>query len=151
MTKIGAGGRDADGNERCAGLLAEEDHLSERERIRVRDRELRGSPADFREASRGAAVQPQLRWTAGLADDFDVAPQHTLRVAGAEGLHGRFLGREPAGEMNRRIVASHAVGDLRFREDAMGEPFAVPFDGCPDTRDVRRVEAESDDGHAPTA
>jgi hypothetical protein len=33
----------------------------------------------------------------------------------------------------------------------VGEPFAVPFDRCSDARDVRRVQAESDDGHAPTA
>ena len=115
------------------------------------DRKLRGSPADLREASGGAAVQPQLRRTAGLAHDLHVTPQDSLRVAGAQSFHGCFLGGEPAREMNRRVVTSHAVGDFRFREDAVGEPFAVPFDCCSDARDVRRVQAESDDGHAPTA
>ena len=132
-------------------LLAEENNLSERERIRMRDRELRGSPADLREASSGTAVQPQLRRTAWLADDFDVPPQHSLRVAGTESLHRRFFRREPAREMNCRIVVAHAVGDLRFREDTVCKPFAVAIDCCSDARDVCRVEAKSDDVHAPTA
>ena len=151
MTTIEARSRVEKGNERCAGLLAEEDDLRERERIRVSNRELRGSPAYLREAPGGAAVQPQLRRTSGLTNDFDVTPQHSLRVAGAERFHGCLLGGEPAREMNRWIVPSHAVGDFRFREDAVGEPFAVPFDCCSDARDIRRVQAESDDGHAPTA
>ena len=96
-------------------------------------------------------MQPQLRRTARLTDDFDVAPQHSLRVSGAEGFHRRFLGREAAGKVNGRIVAPHAVRDLRFGEDAVSEPFAVPFDGRSDARDIRCVEAESDDVHAPTA
>ena len=149
--KIAIGGRDEKGNEGCGGLLAEEDHLSERERIRVCDRELRGSPADFCEASCGASMQPQLRRPARLANDFDVAPEHSLRVTGAERFHGCFLGSEPTCEVNGRVVASHAVGDFRVREDTVGEPFAVPFDCCSDARDVGRVEAKSDDVHAPTA
>lgn len=115
------------------------------------DRKLRGSPADLREASSGAAVQPQLRRTARLADDFDIAPEHSLRVARAERFHGCFFGGEPPREMNRRVVTSHAVGDFRVREDTVGEPFAIPFDRCSDAGDVCRVEAESDDVHAPTA
>lgn len=151
MTTIEARGYGEKSNERCAGLLAEEDDLSERERIRVSNRELRGSPAYLRVAPGGTAVQPQLRRTAGLANNLNVAPQHSLRVAGAERFHGCLLGGEPAREMNRWIMPSHAVSDLRFREDAVSEPFAVPFDCCSDTRDIRRVQAESDDGHAPTA
>jgi hypothetical protein len=146
-----AGKRGAEGKRALRRLFAEEDHLSKCERIRVCDRELRGSTADLREAPRGAAMQPKLRRTTGLPNDFDIAPQHALRVAGAEGLHRRFLGRESTGEMNRRIAAPHAVGHLAFSEDAVGEPFAVSFDSRFDARDVRRVEAESDDGHASTA
>lgn len=151
VTKIAKCGRDEEGNERFAGLVAEEDHLSERERIRVCDRELRGSSADFCKASCSASVQPQLRRPARLANDFDVAPEHSLRVTGAERFHGCFLGSEPPCEMNRRVVTSHAVGDFRVREDTVGEPVAVPFDCCSDARDVCRVEAKSDDVHAPTA
>ena len=151
MTTIETRGRDEKVNERCVGLLAEQDDLSERERIRVCNRELRGSPTDRRVASSGTAMQPQLRRTAGLSHDFDIAPQHSLRVAGAERFHRSFLGCEPPGEVNRRVVAPHAVGDFRVGEDTVGKPFAVPFDRCSDTRDVRRVQAKSDDGHAPTA
>jgi hypothetical protein len=148
---IEARSRGEKGNERCAGLLAEEDDLSERERIRVSDRELRGSSAYLREAPGGAAVQPQLRRTTGLANDFDITPKNSLRVAGAERFHGGLFGGEPAREMNRWIVPPHTVGDFRFREDAVGEPVAVPFDRRSDARDICRVQAQSDDGHAPTA
>jgi len=151
VTKIVRRGCNEEGNEGCARLLAEEDHLSERERIRVCDRELRGSTADSCEASCGASVQPQLRRAARLANDFDVAPKHSLRVTGAERFHGCFIGGKPSREMNRRVVTSHAVGDFRVSEDTVGEPFAVPFDCCSDARDVCRVEAKSDDVHAPTA
>ena len=96
-------------------------------------------------------MQPQLRRTARLADDFNVAPQHSLRVSGAQGFHRRFLGREATGEVNGRIVAPHAVRNLPFSEDSVSKPFAVPFDGRSDARDIRGVEAESDDVHAPTA
>ena len=34
--------------------------------------------------------------------DLDVAPQHALRMAGAERLHRRFFRRKPAGKVNRR-------------------------------------------------
>ena len=54
---------------------------------------------------RGAAVQPQLRRTAA-ADHLDVAPEHALRMAGAERFHRRFFGGEPAGKMNGRDAAA---------------------------------------------
>ena len=125
--------------------------MSEGKRIRVRDRELRRVPADFRKAPRGAAMQPELRRTARLPDDFDITPQHALRVSCSEGFHRCFLGREPTREMNRRIATSHAVRDFSLREDSAGEPVAVAVEGCRDSRDVRGVESESNDGHAPTA
>ena len=142
---------DPDGERELRVLCAEEDDLSEGECIGVCDRELRRLSAKLREASRGAAMQLQLRWTAGPADDFDIAPQHALRMAGPERLHRGFLRREPSREVNRGIPPAHAVRNLRFREDATGESFAVTFDSRSDARDVGRVEAQSDDGHAPTA
>ena len=107
--------------------------------------------SDSGKATRSAAVQLQLRRTAGSADDFDVTPQDRLRVPCAEGLHRCFLRREPAGEMNGRIVSAHAVRHFSLSEDAMREPFAVAFDRGSDTRDVGRVEAQSNDGHKPQA
>ena len=132
-------------------LLAEDDYLSERQRIRVRDRELRRAAADCREAPRGAAVQPQLRRSSRLTDDFDVAPQHTLRVSCSERFHRGLFGREPAREMNRRIVTPHTVRNFSLSKDSAGEPVTVAFERRSDSRDVRRVESEPNDGHAPTA
>ena len=72
------------------------------------------------EAPGGAAVQLQLR-RAAAPDDLDVAPEHAVRVAGAERLHRRFLRGEAAGEMNRRLPPPRAVRDLAFGEDAVQE------------------------------
>jgi len=134
-----------------AKLVAEDDYLSERQRIRVCDRELRRASADFLEAPRGTAVQPQLRWTTRLTDDFDIAPEYALGMSGSERLHRGFLGCEPAGEMNRRIASPHAVRHLSVRKDSAREPVAIAFERCSDARDVRGVESEPNDGHAPTA
>ena len=90
---------------------------------------------------RGAAVQLQLRGSAA-ANHLDVAPQHTLRVAGAERFHGRLLRGEAAGEVNGRHASARAVGDLTLGEDAAREPLAVPRDRVGDAMDVGRVEAE---------
>lgn len=115
------------------------------------DRELRGTAADFREAPRGAAVQLELRRTARLADDLDVAPQHALRVAGAERFHRGFLRGEAAGEVNRGIAAAHAVCDFAFGEYAVRKTIAVAVDGGGDAGNFRGVEPESNNGHAPQA
>jgi hypothetical protein len=130
---------------------AEDDGLSERERIGMSDRQLRGLAADLRETLRGAAVQPELRRTAGLPDYLDVSPQHPLRMAGAERFHRGFFRGEPAGEMNRRMAAAHAIRDFAFRENAMRESLAVALDGGGDPWNLRGVESESDDGHASKA
>ena len=132
-------------------LLAEHNHLSERERVGMCDRELRGCAADFLEAPPGAAVQLQLRRTAGPANDFDVAPEHALRVAGAQGFHRGFLRGKPAGKMNFRMAAAHAVRDFAVREDALRESFAVALDGRGDARNLRSVKPEPDNGHASQA
>ena len=129
---------------------AEDDDLGERERVGMRDGEARRSPADCGEAECRTAVQPQLRW-AVAAHDFEVPPQHALRVAGTEGLHGRFLGREAAGEVNGRHAAPHAVGDFAFGEDTMGEPLSVSLDGVADAGDVGGVESEPDNVHVTQA
>ena len=54
---VRARGRRAERQQRWRELLAEDDHLSERKRIRVRNRKLRRVHADFRKAPRGAAMQ----------------------------------------------------------------------------------------------
>ncbi len=117
----------------------------------MRDRKLRGLSANLGEASCGPAVQPQLRRSAWPTNHLDVAPKHALRVSGAERFHRRFFGCEPACEMNRRMMASHAVFDLAVREDPVSEAIAVPVERGGNTRNIGRVESKSDDGHASTA
>ena len=125
--------------------------MSERERIGVRDGQLRRVAADFGEASCCAAVQLQLRRTAGPAVDFDVAPQHVLRAAGAQRFHRRFFRGEPAGEMNRRMTPAHAVRDLAVGENPVPESIAVAFERRDDARDFCGVKSKADDGHASQA
>jgi YfiH family protein len=76
---------------------------------------------------------------------FDAAPQHILRVSGAEGLHRRFLRREASGKMNGWVPSLHAVRDFAVREDPLNEPLAVALDGGGNSRNVRSVNAESND------
>jgi len=96
-------------------------------------------------------MQLELRRTAWLSDHFDVTPEDALRVAGAERLHRGFLRREPAGKMHRRIAAAHAVRDFAGGEDPMREAIAVAIDAGGDAGNFRRVEPESDNGHASRA
>ena len=89
----------------------------------------------------------QLRGTA-VPHDLDVAPQHAVGVACAERLHAGFLGRESAGEMNRRCAAPGAVGDLALGEDAAEKALAIPLDRVRDAVNLRGVQTEADDvGH----
>ena len=85
---------------------------------------------------------------AATADHLDVAPEHLLRVAGAERFHRRFLCRKSAGEMDRGSSTPLAVGNLFVRENAPQEPIAVAFDCRRDARDICGVEAKTNDvGH----
>src|SRR3954467_12174398 len=123
--------------------VAENDDLRHREIVGMRDRQQRRTAAHRLEPSRRTAVQPQLRRTAAPYH-FHVAPEDPVRVAGPERLHRRFLRREPPGEMDRRLLPAHAVGDLTLGEDALQEPGPVPIDGRDDARDFGEVDAESD-------
>ena len=129
------------GNTGCGALLAEDDDLSERKRIGMRDRELRRASADLREAPGGAAMQPKLRRTAGLSDHFDVAPQHALSVPGPERLHCGFLGREASREMNRGITAPHAVRHFALSENAVREALAISLYRGGNSWNICRVES----------
>jgi len=85
-------------------------------------------------------------------DDFDVAPEHALRVPRAERLHGRLFRREAASEMNRRHPSPLAVRDFAFGEDAVQKAVAVAFNRGGNARNIRGVETETDDvGHASPA
>lgn len=92
-------------------------------------------------------MQPKERRSA-VPYDFDVPPEHFLRVSGAERFHGRFLGGEAAREMDVRVVAPLAVGDFSVGEHATHEPIAPALDHGLYAADVRGVETETDDiGH----
>ena len=145
MRKMRDGRKRADDNQRYPSV-AENKHLGEGERVGMRDGEERGSPTHGGESARSAAVQPQLRRTAA-AHNLDVAPQDALRVAGPQGFHRCFLGREAAGKVNGRCVAAHAVGHFAVRKDSMSEPLTVALDGIADAGDVGCVQSQSDDVH----
>src|SRR5262245_44165211 len=112
----------------AAVSLAEDHHLCEGERLGMRDRHVRRAAADGGEAAPGAAVELEPR-RAAAADDLDVAPEHALRVPGAERLHRGFLGCEPASEVNLRLAAPQAVRRFVLGEDTMDEAVAVALDG----------------------
>ena len=116
----------------------------------MRDSHLRRMAANRIEAPCGAAMQLQLRWAAA-PDHFDLAPQHTLRMAYSERLHHHFFNSKTPSKMNRRIATAHAVRDLVLGKDAMRKARAITLDGGGDARDVRCVEPNSDDVHASQA
>ena len=89
-------------------------------------------------------MQEELRGTAP-AHDLDVAPQHALRVSGAERFHRCFLGGESAGKMNRGNAPTPAVSDLALGENAVNESIAVALDGLRNAIDVGRVDSQPDD------
>lgn len=80
-----------------------------------------------------------------MSYDLDVAPEHTVGVAGPESFHRRFFRREAARVVNGGSAPLGAVRDLAAGEDALKEPIAVLFDGRGDPVDVGGVESKSDD------
>ena len=68
-------------------------------------------------------------------------------MAGAERLHGRFLGCEASGKVRCRIPAPPTVRDLAFSEDPLNESVAVTGDGSFDARNVGRVYPGADNVH----
>src|SRR5579872_97313 len=81
-------------------LPPEDEHLSKRDLVGMRDGEERGRAADDGETTGGAAVKLEFRGTA-MSDDFHVAPKHALRVTRAERLHGCLFGSKASSEMYR--------------------------------------------------
>lgn len=100
--------------------------------------------ADRGKSMAGATVQLELRRSAA-ADDLDVAPEHTLRMTGAERFHRRLFRREPSGEMDGGLPSPHAVRDLPVGKEPLSEPLAIPFDRGGDSRDVGSVDSKADD------
>ena len=111
----------------------------------MRNAQQGGSPAERRKSPCGAAVQLQLRRTARFAHDFDVAPEHALRVSGAERFHRGLFAGEAAGKVHGRMAPAHAVRDFAVGKNTPGKSIAVALDRRGDARNFRGVESESDD------
>ena len=131
-------------------LAAQNNHLGQCKGIGMRDRHQRRKPAHRREPPRGPAVQRELR-RAAAPDDLDVAPQHPVRMPGAERLHRRFFRGKPAGKVNRWNLAAGAVGHFALGEHAPQEPLAVSLDRVGDAGNIRGVEAEPENVRHATA
>ena len=91
-------------------------------------------------------MKPQLRGAAD-ADDFDIAPEHALRVSRAERLHRRFFGRETAGQMGRRIPPARRLGDLAVGEHATQKSVAKSRDGGFNPIDFSGIQPDADNMH----
>jgi hypothetical protein len=125
-------------------LVAENEDLREGQFVGMRDGEQCRTASHRGKPARGSAVQLQLRGAAA-AHDFDITPQDSLGVAGAERLHRGFLRGKPPREMNGGHPPAHGVVDLAVGEDAAQEALAVALDRIGDTVDVGRVDPEADD------
>ena len=88
---------------------------------------------------------------AAAPDDLDVAPEHSVRMAGAERFHRRFFRGKAAGKVNRRHLATRAVRHFAVGEHALQEPLAVSLDRVGDAIDIRGVQTESENVRHATA
>ena len=114
----------------------------------MRQRYQAGPRTELLEATRGAAVKPELRG-ASVPDHLDVAPGNPLRRSRAERLHRRLLGGETGRQRRRRIPAALAVRDLVLGVDPMQEAVAVAAEHVSDAIDLGGVEPRADDAHVP--
>lgn len=98
-------------------------------------------------ASGRAAVELQA-WRSAAAHDFNVFPHDAAGLPGSEGLHRRLFRGKPSGEMWDRVSTLCTISNLAVREDAAQKSIAIAFEDVGDARQVRRVDAYSNDGHA---
>jgi hypothetical protein len=81
------------------------------------------------------------------AHDFDVLPEHAVRLTGPERLHRRFLRGEAAGEVRSRVPALGTICNLTRCKHALQETLAVAVEQVSDTRDIGGVQADAEDIH----
>ena len=115
----------------------------------MRDRQQRGLNAHPRGTPRGTAVEQEF-WRAAVADDFDVFPQHTARMAGSERLHCRLFGGKASRDVGHRIAAALTIGYFPLGENAAQESLAVTLVDVADPGDVGRIEAKPENIHGPS-
>lgn len=135
-------------NRGCARLSPpEQNHLRQRDALRVGDGEQGGPPAHPLESTPGAALEDEP-WRAAGPNDLDVSPEHVLREPRAERLHRGFLRGESSREMDPRPVPPPAVRDFALGENPLNEALSPTHDHVLHAFDVRRIETEADDvGH----
>ena len=126
--------------------VGEQQNLRHREGVGVGDREERTADVQSRRVACGGAVKLQPRWSAE-PDHLDILPHDTTRVARPERFHRRFLRSEAAGEMRGRVPPFRTIRDLPVGKDAAEESFPVPFEHFRQPRDVREIDAETNDRH----
>ena len=68
-------------------------------------------------------------------------------VSSAQRFHRRFLGREPAREVRRRISAPRTICNFIVREDAAKEAVPVALEHVGDAGNVGGVESDSENIH----
>jgi hypothetical protein len=110
----------------------------------MRQREQRTGGAKGGQPGAGPIVEAKL-WRAAAAGDLDAFPEHTARMSGSQGLHGRLFRREPCGKRGCRVALGPAVRYLSRGKDAVDEPLAVPLDSVRDAIDVGGVDAGAND------
>lgn len=133
--------RDAGG-----GSVAEQHHLRHRQRLRVRDCDQR--PGDLHGVRPPGSATVQVKpWRAPEANDFDVFPEHALRLTGAKRLHGRLLDRKSPGQMRSRIPTLGTISNLTGSKHPVEESFTVAVEQFGDTGNVGGVEADAKDVH----
>jgi hypothetical protein len=68
-------------------------------------------------------------------------------MARAERLHRRLFGGEAPRQVRDGIPSPRTIGNLTVGEDAAQEPLPIAVEYLGEARNVRRVEAETQDRH----
>lgn len=127
--------------------LADQHHLRKRERLGMRDCQVRSPDAHALGLSSCATVEEQPRWTAD-ANDLDVLPEHAARPPGAQRFHRRFFGRKPSGQVRRGIPPARTIGNLAGCKHALQKALTVALEDRGQPGNVGRVQADAEDIHA---
>src|SRR5579863_2645152 len=106
----------------------------------MRDRKVDRAHAALARQAFGPAGQLDDGFAAALVADADAAPRNRV----PEGLARRLLGGKESREAFRPVALAHGVGHFALGIDFSREPRELTLTE-PITRNVRHVEADSDD------
>lgn len=112
----------------------------------MRNRDERLANAHFISTPGGAAVKLQSR-RSSATDDLDILPHDAARLSRPERFHRGFLDGETACEMWDRVSTLCTIGNLAVGKDAAQESISISFEHVGDSRQVRRIDTYSNDGH----